>query len=231
MYPSLAPCACLLSPLPTSGHCPVHGSSQNPFPLAGRVFINNTTGMILRTTTNNNEFIIDKLKASEPVQVDMPLVGFRAWDSANEQLAHRLTPFSPVRYTPTNFHLGSIGVGHCNWKLRGPMPRAECKVSGDNAVNPHSSQETPGFNCSCGYYACKTLNTAGHQGGAVKGAVLLWGKVIEHDDGYRAEYAQIIALLEHDNSHYFESETGIPCLSPTNLMKYAAEFGALKTPK
>lgn len=48
--------------------------------------------------------------------------------------------------------------------------------------------------CTCGFYAFKDssyLNKSAH----VHGSVLMWGKVVEHEFGYRAEFAQLESLL------------------------------------
>jgi hypothetical protein len=48
--------------------------------------------------------------------------------------------------------------------------------------------------CSCGIYALKAPRF-GPWPGCVGGRVALWGRVIEHDDGYRAEYAYPVSLF------------------------------------
>lgn len=57
---------------------------------------------------------------------------------------------------------------------------------------------------NCGIYAVKRGEDALHAFPTphhmyVLGRVMLWGEIVEHEDGYRAEYAQIIALaaMEH----------------------------------
>jgi hypothetical protein len=73
---------------------------------------------------------------------------------------------------------------------------------------PRGRHSAPGEECTCGVYASKDLNIAIALAGAfglprgeseppraVFGLVQLAGKVIEHDDGYRAEHAWIAQLL------------------------------------
>jgi hypothetical protein len=48
------------------------------------------------------------------------------------------------------------------------------------------------MNCTCGIYAAKSRNDlqrAGYMGFGIHGEVLLWGTVVEHDMGWRAQYA------------------------------------------
>ncbi len=48
--------------------------------------------------------------------------------------------------------------------------------------------------CTCGFYAFKDssrLDKFAH----VHGTVLMWGKVVEHEFGYRAEFAQVESLF------------------------------------
>lgn len=51
----------------------------------------------------------------------------------------------------------------------------------------------PRMDCSCGIYAAKSPEQVSMLGDTY-GKVLLWGKVIEHKDGYRAQYAYPLTL-------------------------------------
>ena len=67
----------------------------------------------------------------------------------------------------------------------------------------------PAWGCGCGVYSLTRLKADEHpellpqapqrgpfdRGVHVVGAVLLWGRVIQHADGYRAEYARPVKLL------------------------------------
>lgn len=52
--------------------------------------------------------------------------------------------------------------------------------------------EAPGTNCDCGFYAVK--DESGCQGG-LHAEVDLYGRVIEHDYGYRAEYQRVMCVV------------------------------------
>ena len=58
--------------------------------------------------------------------------------------------------------------------------------SGDHA---HDAQQE---NCTCGIYAAKTLDhfrSAGYERYGIHGEVYLWGSVVGHELGYRAQFA------------------------------------------
>jgi hypothetical protein len=59
---------------------------------------------------------------------------------------------------------------------------------------PHT---VPGEDCSCGFYATKTLDSVPRQWGTdvILGRVQLAGKVLEYTLGYRAERARILELI------------------------------------
>jgi len=57
---------------------------------------------------------------------------------------------------------------------------------------PHNPAELPYFSCTCGVYAAKTiehLHQCGYKKFGVHGEVYLWGKAVEHERGWRAQYA------------------------------------------
>lgn len=71
-------------------------------------------------------------------------------------------------------------------------------------VNSHAA---PHPSCVCGLYAAKekyavpgvSYNGLGHvpiDKDVVLGRVKMWGRVIEYEDGYRAEHAQIVSLVD-----------------------------------
>jgi hypothetical protein len=79
--------------------------------------------------------------------------------------------------------LGSLFSPEERWSPR-TAARAVCAVEG-------SYHPAPALDCRCGYYAyaeCERLAGASRRS-AVIGAVAMWGEVIGHDFGYRAQYA------------------------------------------
>lgn len=53
----------------------------------------------------------------------------------------------------------------------------------------------PMKDCSCGFWCLSKLKHAIDRGDPVIGVIQGWGKVVEHDTGWRCEKAQVIALL------------------------------------
>ena len=56
----------------------------------------------------------------------------------------------------------------------------------------HDVHDAPQMNCTCGIYAAKShsaLRKAGYAGYGIHGEVYLWGTVVEHELGWRAQYA------------------------------------------
>ena len=75
---------------------------------------------------------------------------------------------------------------------------ARCRAStvvgtiAGRAEAPDHVHDAPQENCTCGIYAAKTLHhfrSAGYERYGVHGEVHLWGKVVEHELGYRAQFA------------------------------------------
>lgn len=125
-----------------------------------------------------------------------PLVGYRNWAYSNGFLS------SPI-------------ATNVIWE---PNKRMECGCR-------NSSREwhkSPSSDCSCGLYAVKELdsnltipfllNLSRH----IFGEVYLWGKIIEHDLGYRAQYAYPKRLFLNEYQ------------SPENLLDYNVTLGSLK---
>src|ERR1017187_4917180 len=79
------------------------------------------------------------------------------------------------------------------WHPRQPLA-ARCRVADCKAFvgRAHDAHEPPQTNCTCGIYEAKTLpdlRSAGYGGYGICGEVCLWGKVIEHERGWRAQLA------------------------------------------
>ena len=91
-----------------------------------------------------------------------PVVGYRVW------------------------HWDSTGVNSLNgahWLPRNPF-LAECKAQ--------RCHEAPHEGCTCGVYAAKSvdhLHRTGYEQYGVTGEVYLWGTVVEHEQGWRAQFA------------------------------------------
>jgi len=72
------------------------------------------------------------------------------------------------------------------WLPRQPLA-AKC-----GAGNAHDAREVPQIDCTCGVYAAKNiehLRRLGYEGRGIRGEVHLWGTVVEHELGWRAQFA------------------------------------------
>ena len=68
--------------------------------------------------------------------------------------------------------------------------RASAVLGRDKATN--DVHDSPYPHCTCGIYAVKTLDhfrSAGYERYGIHGEVYLWGTVVEHELGYRAQFA------------------------------------------
>ncbi|HEY1660108.1 MAG TPA: hypothetical protein VGG14_17285 [Candidatus Sulfotelmatobacter sp.] len=75
------------------------------------------------------------------------------------------------------------------WRPGQPLAAA-CRASVSRTT--HHVHDAPQMNCTCGVYAAKShadLRTAGYAGFGIHGEVYLWGIVVEHELGWRAQYA------------------------------------------
>jgi hypothetical protein len=78
------------------------------------------------------------------------------------------------------------------WSPRQPLA-AKC-----GAGNAHDAHEPPHLDCTCGVYAAKNiahLRQLGYEGRGIRGEVHLWGTVVEHEFGWRAEFAYPKSLV------------------------------------
>ena len=110
---------------------------------------------------------------------EMPVVGFRAWGCSQ------------------SFKLG--------WgrktRLKSTGVAGEWSPGINTASCNGSTHTAPDENCACGFYVLTNLdeveNHVGINDGVVVGAVMGWGKVIQHGtEGWRTQYARILGLLD-----------------------------------
>ena len=91
---------------------------------------------------------------------------------------------------------GTLGLKSlCGQPWRpGQSQVARCKASAivGRGKATDDVHDAPQANCTCGVYAVKTLDhfrSAGYERFGIHGEVYLWGKVVEHELGYRAQFA------------------------------------------
>ena len=105
----------------------------------------------------------------------MPLVGYRAWQlNANGLNSLNGEPWLPGR---------PLAAG-CRAATR--------RTIAGLAKAMHDPHELPHADCTCGVYAAKNLehlSQIGYERRGIHGAVSLWGKLVEHKLGWRAQFA------------------------------------------
>ena len=93
--------------------------------------------------------------------------------------------------SPTNPPLlGSIGIPNLQWPPGVPLQASCLRHMMTGSYEALHDTPAPGAGCTCGIWALKVPPTGG-----LIGEVALWGRVIEHRIGYRAEYAYPIRLV------------------------------------
>ncbi len=109
---------------------------------------------------------------------DEAILGFRAWRLTRSGRGPRLAPTTPRAV----WEPGRAPAATCS----GSHTRLYAELDPDGV--PHRS---PDKFCTCGYHAASDPAALVRPGGpaAVVGQVALWGRVIEHTKGWRAEYA------------------------------------------
>ena len=82
----------------------------------------------------------------------------------------------------------------------------------------HDAHEPPQTDCTCGVYAAKNiehLRQLGYEGRGIRGEVHLWGTVVEHERGWRAQFAYPKSLVLQ------------PDAIPSDTKEMEARLGAL----
>jgi len=78
------------------------------------------------------------------------------------------------------------------WSAGKPIAAA-CRISvRGTTVAVHDANDAPREKCTCGVYASKSLehlHTTGYERYGICGEVNLWGTVVEHEQGFRAQFA------------------------------------------
>src|ERR1035441_8671118 len=81
------------------------------------------------------------------------------------------------------------GLRSLNGKPWSPCKPLAAKCGAGKA---HDADEVPQTDCTCGFYAAKNLEHLrqfGYEGRGIHGEVYLWGTVVEHELGWRAQFA------------------------------------------
>ncbi len=164
--------------------------------------------------------------SAEPVAE--PLVGFRQWGSRRGKLFSGIFVSGRFVPNPALQHVAPRAVPS-------PWPPDADRVAKCFAIRGH---EAPHRDCRCGYAAWYELPEEPELPApdAVWGAVVAWGRIVECETGFRAQFARPIALLEPDNpddrrnakrAALAAEEYTIPLLPRDELIAYAGWHGEL----
>jgi hypothetical protein len=119
-----------------------------------------------------------------------PLLGYRIWSMATSPISLTGIVYTSVKWTPK-------GPTHATC-----MRRTRANFS-TTTKETNKCEHPPEMKCNDGmfaFYDLERMKSSGlpftHTFFAVRGSVQGWGKIILHEDGYRAEYAQPIAIID-----------------------------------
>lgn len=137
-------------------------------------------------------------KQSEVPDCVMPLTGYRAW-----QVEGRSQLLSLAMYIPDTLNPGTATP-------------AICQPFGFQPV--HGQSDSPFAECSCGYYSFKTIESLANELTEgierfryIIGICDVWGKVIEHEYGYRSQYIYPRELwITKPEQEYLSEMYGVP---------------------
>jgi hypothetical protein len=132
------------------------------------------------------------------IETSEPVIGFRSWRAY--EIGDLLSLHSGERWVP-----GVDLTAHCK---------------------PHPVHAVPHRDCVCGVHAFRDLCHVRPQalGTAVTGAVALWGRIVEHELGFRAQHARPVALCESHYAQRVADVYGLPVLSRESLELEAGEL-------
>jgi hypothetical protein len=145
-----------------------------------------------------------------------PVVAFRSWRLAGERL---MSPFIPCRWQDRVMHAACFDANRR--LLRGVGWLDE----------PH---ESPHEDCQCGIYGYYTPGPRSWFGEAYwcEGVVSAWGRLVVHNDGFRAEHARVEALAVPPSArfgaahvHRTADRLGVPVVPHDALERVAADLG------
>lgn len=133
----------------------------------------------------------------------------------------------------TSFASYTFSYSTTNWSTTTPSASNPLGVSTaipEKPVEPEPHGETPKADCTCGFWGFKTMeefaNCAVSYNYVVCGIVDMWGKVIETEHGYRAEYCYPRELWIMDSTYEELGATyGVPVrVIPTPNLPEGVEF-------
>ena len=145
------------------------------------------------------------------------VVAFRSWRLAGERL---MSPFIPCRWEDRLMHATCFDANRTLTRGVGWLDE------------PH---ESPHEACQCGIYGYYTPGPRSWFGEAYwcEGVVSAWGRLVVHNDGFRAEHARVEALAVPEGLQRLGAEQvrraaavlGVPVIAHDELERFAADLG------
>jgi hypothetical protein len=148
---------------------------------------------------------------------EMPVVGFRAWAYAE---TFEIGVGKHVRLQAANPQFGDWGADDLT---------ATCKGGRDHLA--------PDEHCGCGFYVVRDVAGVEQHNrvtnDTVVGAVMGWGKVVQHgDEGWRAQHVRILALMDckfsrrqYDHTYKAAQQFGLEIKTRPQLEALVREYG------
>jgi hypothetical protein len=218
---------------------PTSGTYPNPNP---SLFLTGGIVSLSLTASPHSPSLSETVSQFQPEKRLTPVVGFRSWNAIS---THKLGvgPSWVLLSLNHGIHL-KLGRNEAGCAARNFL-----SYPGQDRLGPHTS---PDATCSCGFYVMNDIDAVPFgQGGAqsltihpagnattrpavmVAGAVVGWGRVVQHaDEGWRAQYIQLIALLDCKVSDDHLRTTneiaeayGVPVVERKALELMAKEYG------
>lgn len=145
------------------------------------------------------EELVREVAAPEVPSVVGPILGYRLWWIGTDGLLRSLNRAVDQVYPPRGVVEAVCGQGH-----REPPPAlwCTCGIYAWRDLPPVQGREDdgkarrPAIAMDCVF--------VGPRWAEAGGLVRLWGRVIEHDEGYRAERASVAALISFEDDHVIE---------------------------
>lgn len=141
------------------------------------------------------------------------VIGYRSWRLADWVLA-------PVSYGDP----WRPGINRAVCKVDDTALGLYSRMLGRETTTAPARHKAPHQNCRCGLYAYHDLPA--NSEGVVVGAVAAWGDLQVHCNGFRAEHAQIVALVEADGLTEVAELYGVPLVPRSMLTMEAHQHGS-----
>lgn len=164
--------------------------------------------------------------------VARPLAGFRRWGCRKGGLYSGIFVAGRFVYNPALSMIAPRAMPQ-------PWPKDHDRVAKCFAMRGH---EAPHRDCNCGIAAYYSLPEEPDLPApdAVWGLVVAWGRIVECERGFRAQYARPVALLARENpldhrkvkrSELAAETYDVPLLEREELIAYASWHGELAAEK